>query len=81
MAPSVVAEILLEELGSPPRRLFAEWSPQPFAAASIGQVHRARLRTGEEVAVKVQYPRIGYTGKSLESRAPADMVVSLAVVA
>lgn len=58
MAPSVVAEIFVRELGASPRRLFAEWSPQPFAAASIGQVHRARLKSGEVVAVKVQYPRI-----------------------
>jgi len=58
MAPSAVAEIFLRELGITPRRLFAEWSPQPFAAASIGQVHRARLKSGELVAVKVQYPRI-----------------------
>ena len=58
MAPGVVAEIFLRELGTTPRRLFAEWSPQPFAAASIGQVHRARLKSGELVAVKVQYPRI-----------------------
>lgn len=58
MAPSVVAEIFVQELGASPRRLFAEWSPEPFAAASIGQVHRARLKSGELVAVKVQYPRI-----------------------
>ncbi len=58
MAPRVVAEVFLEELGATPRRLFAEWSPQPFAAASIGQVHRARLRSGEAVAVKVQYPGV-----------------------
>jgi len=58
MAPSVVAEIFIRELGASPRRLFAEWSPEPFAAASIGQVHRARLKSGELVAVKVQYPRI-----------------------
>jgi transcriptional regulator with XRE-family HTH domain len=58
MAPSVVAEIFVRELGASPRRLFAAWSPQPFAAASIGQVHRARLKSGELVAVKVQYPRI-----------------------
>jgi predicted unusual protein kinase regulating ubiquinone biosynthesis (AarF/ABC1/UbiB family)/DNA-binding XRE family transcriptional regulator len=58
MAPSVVADIFMQELGASPRRLFAEWSPQPFAAASIGQVHRARLTSGELVAVKVQYPRI-----------------------
>jgi len=47
MAPSVVADIFMQELGASPRRLFAEWSPQPFAAASIGQVHRARLTSGE----------------------------------
>jgi predicted unusual protein kinase regulating ubiquinone biosynthesis (AarF/ABC1/UbiB family) len=58
MAPRVVAEVFLEELGATPRKLFAEWSPQPFAAASIGQVHRARLTSGEEVAVKVQYPGV-----------------------
>jgi predicted unusual protein kinase regulating ubiquinone biosynthesis (AarF/ABC1/UbiB family) len=58
MAPSVVADVFLRELGNSPRQLFAEWSPQPFAAASIGQVHRARLKSGELVAVKVQYPRI-----------------------
>jgi predicted unusual protein kinase regulating ubiquinone biosynthesis (AarF/ABC1/UbiB family)/DNA-binding XRE family transcriptional regulator len=58
MSPSAIASVFLEEFGEPPRRLFAEWTPQPFAAASIGQVHRARLRSGEEVAVKVQYPNI-----------------------
>jgi transcriptional regulator with XRE-family HTH domain len=58
MTAAAIAQVFLEELGAPPRQLFAEWSPQPFAAASIGQVHRARLRSGEEVAVKVQYPAI-----------------------
>jgi len=54
----VLVDVFLRELGASPRQLFAEWSPQPFAAASIGQVHRARLKSGELVAVKVQYPRI-----------------------
>jgi predicted unusual protein kinase regulating ubiquinone biosynthesis (AarF/ABC1/UbiB family) len=58
MAPGLVAQVVLEELGATPLTLFAEWSPRPFAAASIGQVHRARLKTGEPVAVKVQYPGI-----------------------
>jgi predicted unusual protein kinase regulating ubiquinone biosynthesis (AarF/ABC1/UbiB family)/DNA-binding XRE family transcriptional regulator len=58
LAPPAVADVFLRELGASPRQLFAEWSPRPFAAASIGQVHRARLKSGEWVAVKVQYPRI-----------------------
>jgi predicted unusual protein kinase regulating ubiquinone biosynthesis (AarF/ABC1/UbiB family) len=44
--------------GRGPDELFAEFQPRPIAAASIGQVHIARLRTGEKVAVKVQYPDI-----------------------
>ncbi len=58
MPASVVAEVFVEDLGKTPRQLFAEWSPRPMASASIGQVHRARLLSGEEVAVKVQYPGI-----------------------
>jgi ubiquinone biosynthesis protein len=50
---------LRHELGGrAPSDVFAEFSPEPVASASIGQVHRARLRTGEDVAVKVQYPDI-----------------------
>jgi predicted unusual protein kinase regulating ubiquinone biosynthesis (AarF/ABC1/UbiB family) len=48
----------LEDQGQLPRQLFADWSPRPFAVASIGQVHRARLANGDEVAVKVQYPGV-----------------------
>ncbi|HEY9764180.1 MAG TPA: AarF/ABC1/UbiB kinase family protein [Trichocoleus sp.] len=44
------------ELGAPPAELFAELSAEPIAAASLGQVYRGRLKTGEEVAVKVQRP-------------------------
>jgi predicted unusual protein kinase regulating ubiquinone biosynthesis (AarF/ABC1/UbiB family) len=47
-----------EFAGRGPAELFAEFSPEPVASASIGQVHRARLPSGEEVAVKVQYPDI-----------------------
>jgi predicted unusual protein kinase regulating ubiquinone biosynthesis (AarF/ABC1/UbiB family) len=55
MSAEAAARVVAEELGGPPERLFAEWSTEPFAAASIGQVHRARLHDGRPVAVKVQY--------------------------
>lgn len=50
-----VTAIIQEELGRPLDEIFAEFSTEPVASASIGQVHRARLKTGEEVAVKVQH--------------------------
>jgi len=46
------------ERGGPIDRLFAAWSDEPFASASIGQVHRAQLPNGQAVAVKVQHPGI-----------------------
>ncbi|HEY6530901.1 MAG TPA: AarF/ABC1/UbiB kinase family protein [Acidimicrobiales bacterium] len=58
MAPSLAAQVVLEELGRPPERLFLEWDPVPVAAASVGQVHRAVLADGRRVAVKVQYPGV-----------------------
>ena len=45
-----------QELGRPIAQMYGEISPNPVAAASLGQVYRARLKTGEEVAVKVQRP-------------------------
>ena len=45
-----------EELGLRPEDIYAELSPKPIAAASLGQVYKGRLKTGEEVAVKVQRP-------------------------
>jgi predicted unusual protein kinase regulating ubiquinone biosynthesis (AarF/ABC1/UbiB family) len=58
MAPSLAAQVVLDELGAPPDQVFLDWNPTPVAAASVGQVHRAVLRDGREVAVKVQYPGI-----------------------
>ncbi|MDY0267711.1 ABC1 kinase family protein [Trichloromonas sp.] len=47
-----------EELGAPVDELFSEFSPIPLAAASIAQVHRGRLTSGEEVVIKVRRPAI-----------------------
>jgi ubiquinone biosynthesis protein len=57
-----VEEVITQSLGTPVAEVFAELRPEPAAAASIAQVHKARLRCadgpGAEVAVKVQRPRI-----------------------
>lgn len=55
---SVVREIIERELGEAPETLFAEFDEEALATASIGQVHVAKLHSGEEVAVKVQRPDI-----------------------
>ncbi|NUQ74925.1 MAG: AarF/ABC1/UbiB kinase family protein [Polyangiaceae bacterium] len=57
-SPEAVRRKVEEELGAPIDRLFAEWHEAPIASASIGQVHRALLLDGREVAVKVQHPGI-----------------------
>ena len=49
---------LSEDLGTPPEEIFAAFDPEPLAAASIAQVHRARLEDGSEVVVKVRRPGI-----------------------
>ena len=56
--PNEIAyQFIQEELGALPEEIYSELSPQPIAAASLGQVYKGKLRsTGEEVAVKVQRP-------------------------
>ncbi len=55
--PNEVAyQFIEEELGNQPRDIYAEITPQPVAAASLGQVYKGKLKTGEIVAIKVQRP-------------------------
>ena len=61
MSAELAARVVTEELGQPPEQVFGRWDPEPIAAASIGQVHRAITRDGRAVAVKVQYPGIAET--------------------
>ncbi|MBF6568160.1 MAG: AarF/ABC1/UbiB kinase family protein [Candidatus Binataceae bacterium] len=58
---SMIAAQVKRELGKPPEQIFASFEPDAFAAASLGQVHRATLKSGEQVAVKVQYPGVAET--------------------
>jgi ubiquinone biosynthesis protein len=53
-----VRRIIREELGEYPESLFRSFEPIPFAAASIGQVHRGELHSGQRVAIKIQRPHI-----------------------
>ncbi|HTN75371.1 MAG TPA: AarF/UbiB family protein, partial [Pirellulaceae bacterium] len=53
-----IRQLIESELGQPIEQLFAEFDSVPIASASVGQVHRARLLTGEDVVVKVQHVNI-----------------------
>jgi ubiquinone biosynthesis protein len=72
-----VEDIVQAELGVRLSKAFREFDPEPLAAASLGQVHRAVLRSGRDVAVKVQRP--GIRERVLEDLAALDRVVSLVV--
>lgn len=52
----IAMRFIEEELGQPPENIYDYLSPSPIAAASLGQVYKGRLKTGEDVAVKVQRP-------------------------
>jgi predicted unusual protein kinase regulating ubiquinone biosynthesis (AarF/ABC1/UbiB family) len=64
----VVRRVIEEDLGAPPERCFARFEETAFAAASLGQVHRAEREDGRPVAVKVQYPGVADTvGQDLKN--------------
>jgi ubiquinone biosynthesis protein len=56
--PEVVQQTIKDELGEAPEALFSLFEPEAFSSASIGQVHRATLKDGQEVVVKIQHDGI-----------------------
>lgn len=58
---ALVRSIIKRELGAYPEQLFTHFEPDAFAAASIGQVHKAELKDGRKAAVKIQYPNVRET--------------------
>jgi len=64
MNRALIRKVIISELGAAPEKIFREFEPVPFAAASLGQVHRAVAGDGTELAVKVQYPGIAGAVKS-----------------
>ncbi len=58
VSPDDVRAVVQAELGQPPEHVFHDWRTQPVASASFGQVHRATLPDGRDVAVKVQRPHL-----------------------
>ncbi len=74
--PDVARRIVEEELGRPIEELYLEFEDKPIASASIGQVHRARMLTGEHVVVKVQH-----AGIADKVREDTEVMTSLAHLA
>ncbi|NNG02047.1 MAG: AarF/ABC1/UbiB kinase family protein [Desulfobacteraceae bacterium] len=58
---ALIRKVVINELERPPEQLFSTFEPKAFAAASLGQVHRAELPDGRKLAVKIQYPGIDRT--------------------
>ncbi len=75
-----IRQVLEDEYGAPPEEVFASFDPSPLAAASIGQVHAAKLSDGRDVVIKVQYPGVAEAVRAdlrnAESFAPLARFVS-----
>lgn len=71
-----ISETIIAELGGPIEDFFDDFEEEPFGSASIGQVHRACLKTGEKVVVKVQHP-----GIARKMRIDLDILVGMAQLA
>ncbi len=78
--PGAIDEVLHEAYGEGPEHVFASFDPTPLAAASIGQVHAAKLHDGRDVVVKVQYPGVADAVRAdlrnAESFAPLARLIS-----
>lgn len=70
-----VCDVFLAELGRLPQEVFAEFDPVPLASASLAQVHAARTRDGQKVAVKVQHMHL--TDTAAADTATVDVIVNL----
>lgn len=70
-----ILQVLREDLGTDPSELFTSFSEQPIGAASLAQVHRATLHSGETVAVKVQHPSV--LGNSIVDMATMELLVNI----
>lgn len=75
LPPLRAARILRDELGAAAAPLLDSFDPRPIAAASIGQVHRARVPDGTEVAIKIQYPGIATAIEN--DLAPASLIARM----
>lgn len=58
LSPAMSRSLILAQLDALPEQIFASFEPAAFAAASLGQVHRATSRAGEPLALKLQYPGV-----------------------
>ena len=79
MDPEASRLVIKEEFGKPVDQVFASFQDEPVASASIGQVHRATLHSGEEVAVKVQYPGVDEAVKADLKNISAMTKISVAI--